>query len=92
MRTRALSAMPHRLTAVIKIRPVRQIASRWWPSEGNAEARLAAPAARLTVAPRSFLPTAIPAAASTRTMASGAYATELSASSDSAASPSKLVR
>ena len=35
---------------------------------------------------------AVPAAASTRTMASGPYATELSASSDSAASPSKLVR
>jgi hypothetical protein len=28
MRTRALSAMPHRLTAAIKIRPVRHIASR----------------------------------------------------------------
>ena len=48
MRTRALSAMPHKLTAVIKTRPVRHIASRWWASEGNAEARLAAPAARLT--------------------------------------------
>ena len=48
MRTRALSAMPHRLTAVIRTRPVRQIASRWGASEGNAEARLAAPAARLT--------------------------------------------
>ena len=47
IRTRALSAMPHRLTAVIKTRPVRHIASRWWSSEGNAEARLAAPAARL---------------------------------------------
>ena len=48
MRTRALSAMPHRLTAVIKTRPVRDITSRWWASDGNAEARLAAPAARLT--------------------------------------------
>jgi len=35
---------------------------------------------------------AAPAAASTSTMASGPYATELSASSDSAASPPKLVR
>jgi len=35
---------------------------------------------------------AVPAAASTSTMASGPYATELSASSDSAASPSRLVR
>jgi hypothetical protein len=32
IRTRALSAMPHRLTAVIKTSPARHIASRWWAS------------------------------------------------------------
>jgi hypothetical protein len=37
VRTRALSAMPHRLTAVIKMRPSKHIASRWWLSEGNAD-------------------------------------------------------
>jgi hypothetical protein len=48
MRKRALSAMPHRLTAAIPARPVRHIASRSCRSEGNTDARLAAPAARLT--------------------------------------------
>ncbi len=48
IRKRALSAMPHRLTAVISARPIRHIARRWGAREGNAEARLAAPAARLT--------------------------------------------
>lgn len=35
IRTRALSAIPHKLTAVIRIRPARQIGSRWQASEGK---------------------------------------------------------
>ncbi len=48
IRNLALSAMPHRFTAVSRARPPRHTASRCGARTGNAEARLAAPAARLT--------------------------------------------
>lgn len=50
--TRALSATPQRFTAVSRASSTRQTASRCEERIGKAEARLAAPAARLTATVR----------------------------------------
>jgi hypothetical protein len=54
MSARALSAMPHKFTAVIKTRPIRHSASMWWVNEGKRRGRFAAPAARLTATVSTF--------------------------------------
>jgi hypothetical protein len=54
MSARALSAMPHKFTAVIKTRPTRHSASMWYVNEGKRRSRFAAPAARLTATVSTF--------------------------------------
>ena len=48
MRTRALSATPYRLTVSDQAGPSRAMPQVWCAERGNTDARLAAPAARLT--------------------------------------------